>query len=128
MKVVTIRTRQPNGQVVKKTTTPANLPKKMTTFHYEGKKNGSWSAHVYMRTLRYSPCVVRYPLHPQQERQRMKQMPLFIGLTEDDMLDLLDAFGYDTESFQDCPNLVREFACNIGYVQEGDGFFYKTRV
>ena len=58
----------------------------------------------------------------------MKQMPLFIGLTEDDMLDLLDAFGYDTESFQDCPNLVREFACNIGYVQEGDGFFYKTRV
>ena len=36
MKTVTIRTRKPNGQVVKKTTTPAKLPKSMTTFHYEG--------------------------------------------------------------------------------------------
>jgi len=38
MKTVTIRTRQPNGIVVKKTTTPQRLPKKMTTFHYEGAK------------------------------------------------------------------------------------------
>jgi len=35
---VTIRTRQPNGVVIKKTTTPQRLPKKMTTFHYEGTK------------------------------------------------------------------------------------------
>ena len=58
----------------------------------------------------------------------MKQIPLFTGLSENDMLDLLDAFGYDTESFQDCPNLVREIASNVGYIQEDDGLFYKTVV
>ena len=81
-----------------------------------------------MRTSRHSPYVVRYPLYPQQERQKMKQMLLFTGLTENDMLDLLDLFGYDTESFQDCPNLVREFASYIGYTREDDGLFYDNRV
>jgi len=44
------------------------------------------------------------------------------------MLDLLDAFGYDTQSFEDCPDLVREIASNVGYTQEDDGLFYKVVV
>ena len=40
MKTVTIRTRQNDGKVLKKTTVPQKIPKKMTTFHYEGDKGG----------------------------------------------------------------------------------------
>ena len=104
MKVVTIRTRQPNGQVVKKTTTPSKLPKKMTTFHYEGNKSGSWVIHFYMRTSWHCYNVVRYPLYPHQERWRVKQYRYTLSYTLDgtikteihstfpeDKLDELDA-------------------------------------
>tara|TARA_Y100000401_G_C8279067_1_gene202444 strand:+ start:106 stop:285 length:180 start_codon:yes stop_codon:yes gene_type:complete len=49
------------------------------------------------------------------------------GLTENEILDLLDEKGYNTEDFEDHPNLVRENASNIGYVQKKDGTFYKVQ-
>ena len=47
-------------------------------------------------------------------------------LNENDMLDLLDATGYETEYFENDPNLLREYASNEGYLQRDDGLFYKV--
>ena len=47
-------------------------------------------------------------------------------LNENDMLDLLDATGYETEYFEEDPNLLREYASNEGYLQRDDGLFYKV--
>ena len=47
-------------------------------------------------------------------------------LNENDMLDLLDATGYQTEYFENDPNLLREYASNEGYLQRDDGLFYKV--
>ena len=38
-------------------------------------------------------------------------------LTENEMLDLLDTLGYDTETFQDLPHVVAEIASNEGWLQ-----------
>jgi len=48
------------------------------------------------------------------------------SLTENEMLDLLDETGYHTEYFENDPNLLREYASNVGYLQREDGLFYKV--
>jgi len=48
------------------------------------------------------------------------------SLTENEMLDLLDETGYQTEFFENDPNLLREYASNEGYLQRADGLFYKV--
>jgi hypothetical protein len=48
------------------------------------------------------------------------------SLTENEMLDLLDETGYQTEYFENDPNLLREYASNEGYLQRDDGLFYKV--
>lgn len=44
------------------------------------------------------------------------------GLSENEMLDLLDELGYSTEDFEDDAKLLREYASNEGYEQKGDKF------
>lgn len=49
------------------------------------------------------------------------------GISENQMLDILDEKGYDTDSFEDDANLLREYAAEEGYQQKRDGKFYKQR-
>jgi len=47
----------------------------------------------------------------------MKDNDEKMTLTENEMLDLLDALGYDTGTFEDLPHVVAEIACNEGWTQ-----------
>jgi hypothetical protein len=48
-----------------------------------------------------------------------------MSLTENEMLDLLDTLGYNTDTFEDLPYVISEIASNEGWVQTeyGQGKF-----
>ncbi len=44
-----------------------------------------------------------------------------MSLTENEMFDLLDTLGYNTDTFEDLPYVVSEIASNEGWVQTENG-------